>query len=149
MRVAILTIDDELLVGDTANTNATWLVQRFRERGVAVKRILTVANKHSLIQSRVREYSESFSAVIVSGGIGNTPDDLTRSEQKPTLQRWEEVKIGCYPDRDASHNRIKMTATDEETLTSATAWLQNQIDASGTPVGRDYDEDIEYNQQAE
>ncbi|ERG91618.1 MAG: hypothetical protein J07HQW1_01652 [Haloquadratum walsbyi J07HQW1] len=42
-----------------------------------------------------------------------------------------------------------MTATDEETLTSATAWLQNQIDASGTPVGRDYDEDIEYNQQAE
>jgi molybdopterin-biosynthesis enzyme MoeA-like protein len=58
-----------------------------------------------------------------------------------TLERVAEefdISVGCYPDRDARHNRLKITATDEETLAGAAAWLRGRVDASETPVERDW-----------
>lgn len=48
-----------------------------------------------------------------------------------------DVTVGCYPDRDAGHNRLKITATNDEQLTEATAWLHERVSASHTPVSRD------------
>jgi len=49
-----------------------------------------------------------------------------------------DVAIGCYPDREAEHNRLKVTATDEDALDEAAAWLLANVDASETPVRRDW-----------
>jgi hypothetical protein len=46
--------------------------------------------------------------------------------------------VGCYPDRDARHNRLKLTATDEAVLEEATAWLRERIEVSVTPIERDW-----------
>lgn len=77
MQVALLTIGDELLAGDTENTNATWLAKRLTDRGVSVRRILVVPDVEETIADRVRDYSDEFDAVIVTGGLGGTPDDVT------------------------------------------------------------------------
>ena len=77
MEVALLTVGDELLAGDTVNTNATWLAERLSERGVTVARILTIPDERALIAEWVRTYSDEFDAVIVTGGLGGTPDDVT------------------------------------------------------------------------
>lgn len=77
MEVAILTVGDEILAGDIDNTNASWLAKRLTERGATVARILTVPDDRSLIAEVIAEWSEAFDAVIVTGGLGGTHDDVT------------------------------------------------------------------------
>ncbi|WP_266076164.1 competence/damage-inducible protein A [Haladaptatus caseinilyticus] len=77
MQVAILTVGDELLAGDTVNTNAAWLAEEIHDRGGSVRRILTVPDDADVIARRVYDWHESFDAVVVTGGLGGTPDDVT------------------------------------------------------------------------
>ncbi|GAB7090098.1 competence/damage-inducible protein A [Halorubrum luteum] len=77
MDAALITVGDELLAGDTVNTNANWLASQLDDRGVAVGRILSLPDDRELIASHVTEYGAAFDAVIVTGGIGGTPDDVT------------------------------------------------------------------------
>ena len=79
MDVALLTVGDELLSGDTENTNATWLARQLRDAGVTVTRILTVPDDEAVIADAVSRYHDAFDAVIVTGGIGGTPDDVTKA----------------------------------------------------------------------
>jgi nicotinamide-nucleotide amidase len=246
MEVAILTVGDELLAGDTTNTNATWLAEKMTERGVSVRRILVVPDERSLIADRVRAYGEQFDAVLVTGGIGGTPDDVTIEAVADALDRdlivseqalaaverrleeisdrvpdldvdreteaaipagarplvnpaglspgcvaenvyvfpgipgelkamfrevedefsgaavsqvlyttepeanivpdlkavadEHEVTVGCYPDREQRHNRLKVVAADEDVLAAAVGRLRDRIPVSETPVERDWGE---------
>jgi len=77
MEVAIITVGDELLAGETENTNATWLARQLAERGVTVTRSLTIPDERGLIAEYVGEWAAAFDAVVVTGGLGDTPDDVT------------------------------------------------------------------------
>ena len=79
MDVALLTVGDELLSGDTANTNATWLARQLSDAGATVTRILTVPDDEAVIADAVARYHAAFDAVVVTGGIGGTPDDVTKA----------------------------------------------------------------------
>jgi molybdenum cofactor synthesis domain-containing protein len=77
MEVALVTVGDELLAGDTVNTNAAWLGRELASRGVAVERATTVPDRIDDIAEAVTEYRRRYDAVIVTGGLGPTHDDLT------------------------------------------------------------------------
>jgi molybdenum cofactor synthesis domain-containing protein len=77
MRVAVVTVGDELLAGDTVNTNAAWLCQQLTDRGVRVERVTTVPDRVADIARVVNEYRAEYDAVVVTGGLGPTHDDLT------------------------------------------------------------------------
>ncbi|MDZ7746237.1 MAG: molybdopterin-binding protein [Halobacteriales archaeon] len=77
MRVGILTVGDELLAGDIVNTNATWLATELTGRGVDIERITTIPDRTEIIAELVAEYSDRYDAVIVTGGLGPTHDDVT------------------------------------------------------------------------
>ena len=77
MEVAILTVGDEVLAGDTANTNATWLAGRLTDRGATVVRLLTLPDDRELIAETIRDWTDAFDAVVVTGGLGGTHDDVT------------------------------------------------------------------------
>ena len=79
MDVALVTVGDELLVGDTENTNASWLGRQLTAAGARVTRVLTVPDAEPVIADAVSRYHEAFDAVIVTGGIGGTPDDVTKA----------------------------------------------------------------------
>jgi molybdenum cofactor synthesis domain-containing protein len=229
-------VGDELLAGDTENTNATWLARELTDRGVTVGRLLTVPDDEAVVADAVREYSDAFDAVVVTGGLGGTPDDVTvegvasafdrdlvendlaRADVERTLEtiagdypdlevdaaeeallpaearplvnrsglspgcvlenvyalpgipsemkrmfedvadefageadsrflytdepeanlvdrldevrRRFDVKVGCYPDREAGHNRLKVTADDVEALDAAAAWLEERVSSA-------------------
>jgi nicotinamide-nucleotide amidase len=78
VRVELLTVGDELLRGDTANGNATWLGQRLTEAGAAVTRAVVVPDDLDAITGALYEALERADAVIVTGGLGPTSDDMTR-----------------------------------------------------------------------
>jgi len=79
MEVALLTVGDELLAGDTENTNASWLGRQLTAAGASVTRVLTVPDDEAVIADAVARYHDAFDAVIVTGGIGGTPDDITKA----------------------------------------------------------------------
>src|SRR6056297_968658 len=77
MRVAVVTVGDELLVGETVNTNAEWLGEQLRDRGVTVERMTTVPDRTADVARVVNEYHADYDAVITTGGLGPTHDDRT------------------------------------------------------------------------
>jgi len=77
MRVALVSVGDELLAGDTVNTNAAWLARQLTDRGVAVERVTAVPDRREDIARVVNEYRAEYDAVLVTGGIGPTHDDVT------------------------------------------------------------------------
>jgi molybdenum cofactor synthesis domain-containing protein len=77
MRVALVTIGDEILAGDTVNTNAAWLGQQLADRGVDIGRVTIVPDDIRDIARLVNEQRAEFDAVIVTGGVGPTHDDVT------------------------------------------------------------------------
>jgi molybdenum cofactor synthesis domain-containing protein len=77
MDVAVVSVGDELLAGDTVNTNATWLGEQLTERGVSVERVTVVPDRVADIARVVNEHAAEHDAVIVTGGVGPTHDDLT------------------------------------------------------------------------
>jgi molybdenum cofactor synthesis domain-containing protein len=77
MDVGVVTVGDELLAGETENTNASWLARQLGERGVSVLRIMVVPDELAAISSTVRDLQGQYDAVIVTGGVGPTHDDVT------------------------------------------------------------------------
>lgn len=75
---AILTIGTELVSGDVANTNARWLAQRLETIGVRVLLATAVPDESEPIGDFIRRERTRVDHVLVTGGLGGTPDDITR-----------------------------------------------------------------------
>ena len=78
MRIEIITIGDELLLGFTTDTNAAYLARELAGLGVEVVRRATVGDDADAIASAVRDALDRTGAVITTGGLGPTADDLTK-----------------------------------------------------------------------
>jgi nicotinamide-nucleotide amidase len=78
MNIEIVTIGDELLLGETIDTNAAWLARELGDLGISVVRRATVGDEAAAISSAVSDALERTGAVITTGGLGPTSDDRTR-----------------------------------------------------------------------
>jgi molybdenum cofactor synthesis domain-containing protein len=75
---AIVTIGNEIVSGDIANTNGSWLAARLEELGFDVVLIAALPDEEERVAAFVRAQAEEADIVLVTGGLGGTPDDLTR-----------------------------------------------------------------------
>jgi nicotinamide-nucleotide amidase len=78
MRAHLLTIGDELLIGQTTNTNAAWLGEQLTTRGIRVARSVTVGDDASTIRRELERAYADATLVVTTGGLGPTHDDLTK-----------------------------------------------------------------------
>lgn len=78
MRAIILSVGDELVLGQTVDTNSAWISQQLAAVGVAVAAHLTVPDDQRAIEQAMLESVGRCDVLIISGGIGPTEDDLTR-----------------------------------------------------------------------
>ncbi len=79
MRAEIITIGDELLIGQIINTNASYIGQKLSEIGINVARIVSVGDTESDILAELKHAFENFDLVILTGGLGPTHDDVTKN----------------------------------------------------------------------
>ncbi|MBI4520409.1 MAG: competence/damage-inducible protein A [Gemmatimonadetes bacterium] len=77
-RVEIVTVGDELLSGQSIDTNAAWLGRRLGELGFDVVRRATVGDRAEDIRAAVGGAAARADVVLVTGGLGPTPDDITK-----------------------------------------------------------------------
>src|SRR5438128_850073 len=76
---AILTIGNELVSGDVENTNGAWLARRLEALGVSVAIIAALPDDVERVASWVRQEAPGVDALLVTGGLGGNPDDVTRA----------------------------------------------------------------------
>ena len=95
---AILTIGNELLAGDVENTNGSWLARRLEEAGVEVRLISVLPDEVEEIAPFLRAQADRSDVVLVTGGLGGTPDDITREAVAAAFDveqtEYEEVAAG-------------------------------------------------------
>src|SRR5512142_72232 len=74
----LLTIGNELVSGDVQNTNGSWIAKRLAPLGVETRLIAAVPDEIEAIAEFIRREAPLVDVLIVTGGLGGTPDDLTR-----------------------------------------------------------------------
>lgn len=74
----IISIGDELLIGQVVNTNASWIAATLNDVGVRVVRISAVADEQQQIETALKEAAGRADLVILTGGLGPTRDDITK-----------------------------------------------------------------------
>ncbi|MFT4660972.1 MAG: nicotinamide-nucleotide amidase [Patiriisocius sp.] len=79
MNAEIINIGDELLIGQTVNTNAAWMGEKLATIGVAVKRTVVIPDEREDIISALDSALSRVDLIILSGGLGPTNDDITKS----------------------------------------------------------------------
>ena len=98
--VEILSIGTELLLGNITNTNAQWISEQLSQLGLNHFRQSTVGDNRDRIIKVIQEISQRSNLLIITGGLGPTPDDLTTEAiatsfnvslfERPHL--WDEIK---------------------------------------------------------
>ncbi len=78
MKAEIITVGDELLIGQVINTNQAHIANRLNEAGVAIAGMTTVGDDHPSILESFRRAWQNVELVIVTGGLGPTHDDITK-----------------------------------------------------------------------
>lgn len=78
MNAIIINIGDELLIGQTVNTNATWMAQTLDFEGINVLEVKTIGDNEAAINNALNQALGAVKLVLVTGGLGPTKDDITK-----------------------------------------------------------------------
>lgn len=78
MRSALITIGDEILIGQVTDTNVVWISRELNRIGVSVEEMITVSDDAGQIRATLDRYMGKYDLLIMTGGLGPTKDDLTK-----------------------------------------------------------------------
>ncbi|MEL7159965.1 MAG: competence/damage-inducible protein A, partial [Bacteroidota bacterium] len=114
MQAYILTIGDEILIGQVTDTNATFMASALNEEGHDVLEHLSVADTHSGIMQGLDRALATADAVLITGGLGPTKDDITKTVladyfgteltfHEPTWERLQAIVRGFGREPNEHH----------------------------------------------
>ena len=131
MRAEIITIGDELLIGQVVDTNSAWMAERLNEVGISLHQITSVHDNREHILTALDEAFSRADLVLTTGGLGPTKDDITKHVMceyfGTSLVEDSHVRAHVhelYKDRPEALNRL--TATQWLVPESATI-LPNRV----------------------
>lgn len=78
IHVEIISIGDELLIGQTINTNASWMGTQLADNGIKVSHVATISDSWDAISSALQDAQGRSQVVLITGGLGPTKDDITK-----------------------------------------------------------------------
>ncbi len=78
MTTEIITIGDEILIGQIVDTNSAWMAQQLNELGIRVKQISSVSDHKQHILDALKEAENRADIILITGGLGPTKDDITK-----------------------------------------------------------------------
>lgn len=90
----IITIGDEILLGQTVDTNSAWMGKRLAAIGFTVRRIVSISDSREAIISTLSDCLAGADAVLITGGLGPTSDDIT----KQTLTEYFGGTLKMHPE---------------------------------------------------
>ena len=79
MLAEIITIGDEILIGQIVDTNSAWMAQQLNAVGIRVKQISSVSDDKAHILAALNEARSRAQIILITGGLGPTKDDITKT----------------------------------------------------------------------
>jgi nicotinamide-nucleotide amidase len=89
MLAEIITIGDEILIGQIVDTNSAWMAGQLNDIGIRIKQISSVSDDREHILTAISEAAGRADIILITGGLGPTKDDIT----KKTLAEYFNVKL--------------------------------------------------------
>jgi nicotinamide-nucleotide amidase len=102
MLAEIITIGDEILIGQIVDTNSAWMAQKLNAVGIRVKQISSVSDEKQHILNALKEARGRADIILITGGLGPTKDDIT----KKTLAEY--FGVGLVENKAALENVEKI-----------------------------------------
>ncbi len=78
MFAEIITIGDEILIGQIVDTNSAWMAKELNQIGMRVKQISSVSDEKQHILNAIKEAEQRADVILITGGLGPTKDDITK-----------------------------------------------------------------------
>ncbi len=94
MKAELITIGDEILIGQIIDTNSAWMGQQLNLHGIEVYQVTSVHDNHDHIMKALAEAEENADLVLITGGLGPTKDDIT----KHTLCEYFQTELVYHPE---------------------------------------------------
>lgn len=108
----IISIGDELLIGQVVNSNAAWMGEQLFSSGIALRRVVTIGDSEADLHAAIDDACNNAQFIFLTGGLGPTSDDIT----KPALCNYFGVPLvwnqEAYQQVEALFARRGMTVTD-------------------------------------
>ncbi len=94
MLCEIITIGDEILIGQIVDTNSAWMAQALNNAGIMVKQISSVSDNKDHIMKALDEARTRADVILITGGLGPTKDDITKATlvdyfQTTLVRNWD------------------------------------------------------------
>lgn len=101
MKATVITIGDEILIGQIVDTNSAWIGQQFNALGVKLHEIISCGDDAAQIISALDRAKSTSQIVVMTGGLGPTKDDITKktlveyfnTELELNEEVWEKMKV--------------------------------------------------------
>ena len=78
MKIQIITIGDEILIGQIVDTNSAWMAKELNLKGAVVSQIISISDTLEAIQEALESALKTADAILITGGLGPTKDDVTK-----------------------------------------------------------------------
>ena len=79
MEADLITIGDEILIGQIIDTNSAWMAQMLNDQGINVRQIISISDQPDHIQATLSDSGKAVPIILVTGGLGPTKDDRTKT----------------------------------------------------------------------
>ena len=120
MKAEIITIGDEILIGQIVDTNSAWMGEQFNLNGIEIYQITSVHDDHDHIIRAIKNAEQHADLVVITGGLGPTKDDIT----KHTLCEYFNTKLVFHePTLKTIYERFKFRGIDMNKMNRGQAML--------------------------
>lgn len=159
MKASIITIGDEILIGQITDTNSSYIAKQLDKIGISVSEMRSISDDKSQILQTLSEFQNNVDVVIITGGLGPTKDDITKKticefsddeliEDERVLQHVKDLIEGFYKRPITQINKEQaLVPSKAEVLfnkmgTAPGMWLQKEstiyISLPGVPYEMKY-----------
>jgi len=132
MKIAILTIGNELLNGRTADTNSSFIARELTALGFRIEALMSVGDEFDAIKTRLHDLLATTDAVICTGGLGPTADDITTEAVARAFERKLVMNESVLAGLKEKFARYRLAWTDNN---AKQALFPDGADVIDNPVG--------------
>ena len=112
MKASIITIGDEILIGQMVDTNSAWLADNLSQESVIIQKVLSVSDTLDDIVNTLEYQSKESDLILLTGGLGPTKDDVTKKALARFLNTELYFDDGLYQKIAAYFNKVGFTLTE-------------------------------------
>ncbi|ERI86131.1 competence/damage-inducible protein CinA domain protein [Bacteroides pyogenes F0041] len=131
MFAEIITIGDELLIGQVVDTNSAWMGQELNKIGIEVLRIVSIRDREDEIMEAIDTAFSKVNIVLVTGGLGPTKDDIT----KQTLCKYFHTELVFNEEVFQNIKRVLAGKIPLNALNKSQAMVPKECTVINNPVG--------------